>query len=360
MNNPTTAHDILAELEATLDKSKRTGDTVRARCPAHDDKNPSLDAKIGDKDCVILKCFGGCTTDAVVAALGWEMRDLFAATSSRRAPGSLQTYEWTNYLTGETVTQTRHVGDPKYRWPKGAKTVGLVYLARHDRTADRALVFAEGAKAATAAASKLPAADYDVIGFVSASKIPGPDTLTEISRGRSCIVWPDDDLPGARVATQLVSALRQAGADVVVVDPARLGLTGGHGHDAEEWHPGGSPGEELRAACGTAQPAPLAHFRSIWTYAAEATPVVLIPGLAWRGRVSKISSAPKLGKTSLLTNGIAAWQAGREFLGEPTGPPGSVLYVSVKPGSAPYARGLSNTGVRLTRPSMQAHLRGWM
>ena len=332
MNNPTTAHDILADLDAKLDKSKRSGDTLMARCPAHEDTIPSLSVTIGDNDdCVILKCFGGCMTEDVVAALGWEMRDLFAATSSRRASGSLQTYDWTNYLNGEIVTQTR-TGGQKYRWPKGTKTGGLVYLARHDRTADRPLVFCEGAKAASAAASKLPAADYDVVGFVSSSKIPHRDTLTALSRGRSCIVWPDDDLPGAKAATRLVSALaRSEASDVVTVDPARLELTGGHGHDAEQWHPGGSPGEELRAACGTAQPGAVEHFRSIWTYTAEATPDVLIPGLAWRGRVSKISAAPKLGKTSLIANGIAAWQAGRAFLDKPAGPPGSVLYVSETP-----------------------------
>ena len=120
-------------------------------------------------------------------------------------------------------------------------------------------------------------------------------------------------------------------SDVATVDPARLELTGGHGHDAEQWRPGGSPGEAFRAACGTAQPGAVEHFQSIWSYAAEATPDVLIPGLAWRGRVSKISAAPKLGKTSLIANGIAAWQAGRAFLDEPAGPPGSVLYVSETP-----------------------------
>ena len=84
-NNHTTAHDILAELEAKLDKSKRTGDTLRARCPAHDDKTPSLDAKIGDNDCVVLICRTGCTTDAVLDALGWTMRDLFATDDAWRS-----------------------------------------------------------------------------------------------------------------------------------------------------------------------------------------------------------------------------------------------------------------------------------
>ena len=65
MNQNITAHDILTDLHAKLDKSKRTGDKLTARCPAHDDKNPSLSVTIGDKDCVILKCFAGCPTDAV-------------------------------------------------------------------------------------------------------------------------------------------------------------------------------------------------------------------------------------------------------------------------------------------------------
>ena len=67
MHNHTTAHDILADLDATLDKSKRTGDTLKARCPAHDDKTPSLNAKIGELgDRVVVHCFAGCPTDAVV------------------------------------------------------------------------------------------------------------------------------------------------------------------------------------------------------------------------------------------------------------------------------------------------------
>ena len=76
---------------------------------------------------------------------------------------------------------------------------------------------------------------------------------------------------------------------------------------------------------------PREAFKSIWEHSAEDAPVALIPGVAWRGMVSMICSAPKLGKTSLIANGIAAWQAARPFLGESCGPPGSVLYVSETP-----------------------------
>ena len=287
------------------------------------------------KDCFWVKPDArliGCRGCAVNGLSGPQFTEHLSAIGGASGESvSLQTYDWTNYLTGNTVTQTRHVGDPKYRWPKDTKTGGLVYLGeRYDRDATRPIIWTEGAKAATFAAAKLPTDEYDVIGFVSASTVPNSKTITALTKGRSCIVWPDDDTPGRDVAARLVSALARSAADVVTINPALLGLKGGHGHDAAEWHPGGSPVEELRAACGTAQPAPVEHFRSIWTYAAEATPAVLIPGLAWRGRVSKISSAPKLGKTSLLTNGIAAWQADGSSWAKRPDPP-EACCMSLKP-----------------------------
>ena len=84
MPNNITAHDILADLHGKLDKSKRTGDKLTARCPAHEDKTPSLSVTIGDTgDCVVVHCFAGCATEDVVAALGWEMSDLFVSDANR-------------------------------------------------------------------------------------------------------------------------------------------------------------------------------------------------------------------------------------------------------------------------------------
>ena len=86
MHNNNTAHDILADLEAALDKSKRTGDTLKARCPAHKDKSPSLSVTIGDNaDRVLLKCFAGCQAEDIIHALGWKMRDLFATDDAWRS-----------------------------------------------------------------------------------------------------------------------------------------------------------------------------------------------------------------------------------------------------------------------------------
>ena len=48
-----------------------------ALCPAHDDRDPSLKVTEGDDGRTLIHCFGGCTFDEVVAAIGLEAKDLF-------------------------------------------------------------------------------------------------------------------------------------------------------------------------------------------------------------------------------------------------------------------------------------------
>ena len=241
----------------------------------------------------------------------------------------IRPYDWTDPVSGAVITQTRHAGEPKYRWPKGTKTHSLVYLARYERTSGRALLFCEGGPAAIAAASKLPVDDFDVIGFVSASKIPSAATLAEIAKGRSCVIWPDDDDPGKQVGRKLLSALRLVAADVVTVDPALLGLTGGHGHDAAEWHPGDSPVDELRAACGTVQPITKAHrFKLVWDIETQPDPRAVVPGLLYEGYQTVIEAGPKWGKTTMIVDAVASAYASGEWLGESCDEPGPILWIS--------------------------------
>lgn len=62
---------------ATLDRTRKSGAGWTARCPAHDDRNPSLSVREGDNGAVLIKCMAGCDTAAVVAAMGLQMSDLF-------------------------------------------------------------------------------------------------------------------------------------------------------------------------------------------------------------------------------------------------------------------------------------------
>jgi hypothetical protein len=62
---------------ASLDNPRRSGKGWTARCPAHDDKGPSLSINEGDDGRVLLHCFAGCSTAEVVSAVGLTLSDLF-------------------------------------------------------------------------------------------------------------------------------------------------------------------------------------------------------------------------------------------------------------------------------------------
>jgi CHC2 zinc finger len=57
-------------------KQTRPGRWV-AKCPAHEDKSPSLSIRETDEGRCLLHCFGGCATSDVLAAIGLSLCDLF-------------------------------------------------------------------------------------------------------------------------------------------------------------------------------------------------------------------------------------------------------------------------------------------
>jgi DNA primase len=60
-----------------LDGVRRNGEgRYMTRCPAHDDRRPSLSVRDAETR-VLLHCFAGCETEDVLAALGLGWRDLF-------------------------------------------------------------------------------------------------------------------------------------------------------------------------------------------------------------------------------------------------------------------------------------------
>lgn len=68
------AEAILNRLQSVR---KRSADQWSARCPAHDDKAPSLSIReLGDGR-ILLHCFAGCAVADVVAAVGLELDALF-------------------------------------------------------------------------------------------------------------------------------------------------------------------------------------------------------------------------------------------------------------------------------------------
>jgi hypothetical protein len=61
-----------------LERAKRTGSGQWvARCPAHNDKNPSMTVRELDDGRILVHCFAGCTVEEIVGAVGMTLSDLF-------------------------------------------------------------------------------------------------------------------------------------------------------------------------------------------------------------------------------------------------------------------------------------------
>lgn len=96
---------ILCKLEGV--KSNGHGKYL-ARCPAHNDKSPSLALKEIDGDRVLIKCWSGCDTQSVLSAVGLTFADLFPEKiPDPRAPKSkapkFNTYELFPLLVQEST-----------------------------------------------------------------------------------------------------------------------------------------------------------------------------------------------------------------------------------------------------------------
>jgi len=74
----------LADFLPLLKQVKKTGRGWTARCPAHDDRNPSLSIAEGRDGRILLKCHAGCELSAILAELGLEVGDLFSDGTGKR------------------------------------------------------------------------------------------------------------------------------------------------------------------------------------------------------------------------------------------------------------------------------------
>jgi hypothetical protein len=59
-----------------LPDAKKNGRGWRAKCPAHEDHNPSLSISTGSVGRVLLHCHAGCSVEAIVSVIGLKMADL--------------------------------------------------------------------------------------------------------------------------------------------------------------------------------------------------------------------------------------------------------------------------------------------
>ena len=89
-------------VEAILDRLqgvRRNGSGWMARCRAHEDRTPSLSIR-KENGKILLHCFGGCSIEAVCAALKIEVRELFDKRSELHKPEPLIVRETQKRIAG--------------------------------------------------------------------------------------------------------------------------------------------------------------------------------------------------------------------------------------------------------------------
>ena len=64
-------------LAAVPDGGRRVGGQWLVRCPAHDDRRPSLAVRERHDGALLLCCHAGCATEAVLEALGLDFTNLY-------------------------------------------------------------------------------------------------------------------------------------------------------------------------------------------------------------------------------------------------------------------------------------------
>jgi DNA primase len=230
-----TADSIARAIEA-----RRSGSCWMAKCPGHDDNNPSLSIREVDGK-VLLHCHAGCTQGDVIDAL--KVRGLWQLERTEN-PRIVATYDYTDEhgnLLYQAVRyqpkdfkQRRPDGRGGWTWKKGTRQV----LYRLPEVLEAPIVLVvEGER------------DVETLreyGFVATTnaggaKAPWAQPYTEALSGREVILIPDNDAPGRKRVLNIARALLGKVARLVVLE-----LEGGS-KDVTEWFSQGHSELELIA-----------------------------------------------------------------------------------------------------------------
>lgn len=226
-NSGAGVHDPVDRVLALLDQPRRSGDGWSARCPAHDDRNPSLTVSVGDDDRVLLTCHAGCDTPSVVDALGLAMGDLYAdrsRSSGRRIDLTYPYVDEHGNVVYEVVRfdpkdfrQRRPDGRGGWEW-KVAGTRRVLYRLPKVLAAVAAgdtVYVAEGEK---------DVATLERAGVVATCNSGGAGKwdhgYSQHLAGATVVVVADADDTGRKHARTVADSLTRAGCTVTVVEPA--------------------------------------------------------------------------------------------------------------------------------------------
>jgi hypothetical protein len=245
---------VLDALTRAACSPKRHGEAWTARCPAHEDRDPSLSVGIGTDARVLLHCHAGCPVEAIVGTIGLAMKDLMPTpvADARRLYAPQKSASDATFATADEAVAAlgRKHGPCAARWaytdsngvpvgevvrwnpPAGGKVVRpinrrgdgwvigampeprpLLNLSELSRLPDGAWVYiVEGETCVDAARA---------IGLVATTSAGGSKAAGKsdwsVMKGKVAVVLPDHDAAGGAYAEEVARLCQTAGAQEVRV-----------------------------------------------------------------------------------------------------------------------------------------------
>jgi len=267
--------------------AKRSGKGWLAKCPAHDDRKPSLSIDEGSDGRALLKCHAGCSMDDVIGALGLTGRDLFPVTLQRQSGNgvtSKPTFDWQKCVDAFTAKHLERLSDWRgytgefCSWLHKAGLIGLFndciafpvpdragkVVAAHYRQKDGSWrYYPQGAKVRPLVIGDLLPGDpvhvfesqFDTFSFADLSgersgmictrgATNGALAADVIPQGATVYLWPQNDAPGEKWAKDVAANTK------ATVKCARIHV---RHKDLSDWTHEGATADDLLAAMLSAE-----------------------------------------------------------------------------------------------------------
>lgn len=351
-----------ADLTAKLEGVRRRNGGFIAKCPAHEDSNPSLSVSTGDDGRVLVNCFAGCSAEAVVRAAGFDMRDLLPDRPHTNGNGNgtgkrvVAAYDYRN-ADGDLAFQklryepkgfSQRQPDGKGGWIYKLTGVELVPYRLPELLAARAngideILLVEGEKDADALRS---------LGLTATSFRGWSKTFNEHLKGLRCVLLVDHDSAGRKYAAEAAAILSEDAENLKIID-----LFDGepeNGQDVSDWidarrSEGRDEDEIADELCRVIESAEIVGIPGIYignTQNTQNFPLTLTTlddllaepkienSYVWNdtfidGGFSIVSGKPKSGKSTFIRNLCVAIANGKPFLGRTTRP-GRIIYLCLE------------------------------
>lgn len=312
-----------------------------ARCPAHQDRSPSLkiDESVDGK--ALLHCHAGCTTSSILHALGLTDTDLFPQPTEQRREVAVYPYHDENgthlYDVVRFEPKTFRQRRPGGAWGLGDTRRVLYRLPQVRQAIDNgeAVYIVEGEKDADTIVASGAAATCNPMG---AGKWRA-DYTQQLAGLAQAIIVADNDDPGIEHAQQVARSLEQASIPHRIVMPA-------HGKDATDHLGAGRTLDEFVPRIPPAAPAairtvPLADFANATDDVAD--PLIGTPDetLLPNDGLLLMYGDGGAGKTTLSIDALAHLASGTPWLNIQIPQPIRILLIENEGPRGPFRRRLA-------------------